>query len=220
MCFIDHLDENLLISASYQCKKHHNGFIWFLWHFAHSLESRRILMVCLCMCLCMCEAIRHVNRKVMKSTRMCACLRWPSLDSFEKLVCVELGNYELLLTAESFRLCWETNIFISVHPNVSPFTQKSCLEQSLIHQTGRMEIPSLSVNLWQRKQRGEKSVEKRLLRVGKLSCEDLRVTFPSRSADNIRGEVKLTQDLSSLTFLCRISARDFKADTSACREEW
>lgn len=115
-------------------------------------------------CLCMYEAIRHVNRGVMKSTRMCTCLRWPSLDCFEKLICVELGNYKLIFTTESFRLCSETNISISVHPNVSPLTKKSCLEQSLIHQAGRMEIPSLSVKLRRRKQRGEKSVEKRLLR--------------------------------------------------------
>ncbi|ROI64846.1 hypothetical protein DPX16_3393 [Anabarilius grahami] len=67
--------------------------------------------------------------------------------------------------------------------------------------------------------RREKRREKGFYGVCKLSCEDPRVTFPSRSADNIRGEVKLTQDLSSLTFLCRISARDFKADTSTCGEE-
>lgn len=76
-------------------------------------------------CLCTHEAIRHVNRKVMKSTGMCACLRWPSLDCFEKLICVELGNYKLILTTESFRLCRETNISMNVHPNVSPFTKKA-----------------------------------------------------------------------------------------------
>lgn len=95
-------------------------------------------------CLCMYEAIRHVNREIMKSARMCACLRWPSLDCFEKLICVELGNYKLIFTTESFRLCWETNISISVHPNVSPFTQKK-LPRTISYPSGWQNGNSISL---------------------------------------------------------------------------